>query len=525
MAQQVINIGLVPNDGTGDALRVALDKTNTNFKELYEAGATTSVQPNRLVSAGTGLTGGGSLAADRTLALSAGTIASLALADAAVQPEDIGTAALQDSSAFATAVQGGKADTAVQPGALGTAATRNDAYFASAAQGLKADNSVQQNGTFNNIGAPAVPGTSYIDAYTSGGNRDYDVRIEFSGGSSLRDGQGLANILGRLYQRYDPYYSTALGTPFNINEVIIGGTTHNDDVDVGGAFVSGQVFSHYFGGTNAKGGRQAHAVYAYLSQPTNAANPNRNYVGVTGVATAQTNDTGANTTLAGSAGALFGGGFVGAADTGATNLANVTGAEFNTAMHAGSSAYAKSLAQFSGRIDDVVAGAVVNSMLWFYNQAGAVKWTNGLHFLGGDGVHEWPFSEGGFIVKAEGGPTGTGWTVRDDGFLTGRGYQFGNIGSVGSPITALELGTLAVGDNPYIDIKTLNADYDVRLQFSGGSAGSSGQGTFGVTAAKILLNILPPAFANDAAASAGGVAIGQIYASSSFGNCLTVRRV
>lgn len=115
MAQQVINIGLVPNDGTGDALRVALDKVNTNFEELYEAGAATSVQPDRLVSAGTGLTGGGSLAADRTFALSAGVLASLALADAAVQPEDIGTAALQDSTAFATASQGATADTAVQP--------------------------------------------------------------------------------------------------------------------------------------------------------------------------------------------------------------------------------------------------------------------------------------------------------------------------------------------------------------------------------------------------------------------------
>ncbi|MGN7962192.1 gp53-like domain-containing protein [Brucella sp. 22210] len=47
--------------------------------------ADTSVQPGRLVSAGTGLTGGGSLAADRTLALSAASIASLAKADTAIQ--------------------------------------------------------------------------------------------------------------------------------------------------------------------------------------------------------------------------------------------------------------------------------------------------------------------------------------------------------------------------------------------------------------------------------------------------------
>lgn len=48
--------------------------------------ADTSVQPARSVSAGTGLTGGGSLAADRTISLSSGSIASLALADTSVQP-------------------------------------------------------------------------------------------------------------------------------------------------------------------------------------------------------------------------------------------------------------------------------------------------------------------------------------------------------------------------------------------------------------------------------------------------------
>ncbi len=35
MAQQVINVGAVPNDGTGDPLRTAYIKTNDNFTELY----------------------------------------------------------------------------------------------------------------------------------------------------------------------------------------------------------------------------------------------------------------------------------------------------------------------------------------------------------------------------------------------------------------------------------------------------------------------------------------------------------
>lgn len=35
MAKQIINIGTVANDGTGDPLRSAFDKTNDNFTELY----------------------------------------------------------------------------------------------------------------------------------------------------------------------------------------------------------------------------------------------------------------------------------------------------------------------------------------------------------------------------------------------------------------------------------------------------------------------------------------------------------
>lgn len=35
MAQQTINVGTSPNDGTGDPLRVAFQKINANFTELY----------------------------------------------------------------------------------------------------------------------------------------------------------------------------------------------------------------------------------------------------------------------------------------------------------------------------------------------------------------------------------------------------------------------------------------------------------------------------------------------------------
>lgn len=37
MTQQIINTGALPNDGTGDTIRVAYTKINSNFTEVYAA--------------------------------------------------------------------------------------------------------------------------------------------------------------------------------------------------------------------------------------------------------------------------------------------------------------------------------------------------------------------------------------------------------------------------------------------------------------------------------------------------------
>lgn len=63
--------------------------------------ADSAVQPAREITAGTGLTGGGSLASDIAIALDAGSIASLALADSALQPGEGGTLPLGGPTAFA----------------------------------------------------------------------------------------------------------------------------------------------------------------------------------------------------------------------------------------------------------------------------------------------------------------------------------------------------------------------------------------------------------------------------------------
>lgn len=75
MAIEQINLGTVAQDGAdGDVARVAFTKVNANFIDLENRKANTSTQ----IIAGTGLTGGGTLAANRTLAVSYGTTAGTA---------------------------------------------------------------------------------------------------------------------------------------------------------------------------------------------------------------------------------------------------------------------------------------------------------------------------------------------------------------------------------------------------------------------------------------------------------------
>lgn len=74
MAQQTINIGSSANDGTGDAIRSAFDKSNDNFTELYAGSgvADNSVTHDKLENRYTVLSALGT-GTDQTLDFSAAT--------------------------------------------------------------------------------------------------------------------------------------------------------------------------------------------------------------------------------------------------------------------------------------------------------------------------------------------------------------------------------------------------------------------------------------------------------------------
>ncbi len=83
------------------------------------------------------------------------TAAQGGLADTALQPADVGTAAAQDVGYFATAAQGGLADTALQPADVGTAAAQDVGAF------VPTDGSVSSI-TFSNGAKLEISGSTLV---------------------------------------------------------------------------------------------------------------------------------------------------------------------------------------------------------------------------------------------------------------------------------------------------------------------------------------------------------------------------
>ncbi len=106
-------------------------------------------------------------------------------------------------------------------------------------------------------------------------------------GVTLAPSTGLASALNILQNG-----SGTTASPFSFNDIKI----NSDVIDAGANLVTGLTVEHYFGGSAAKGGRSAGAVYGYLTAPTSSSNANRNYVGWSSSITAQTGDGGGAST-------------------------------------------------------------------------------------------------------------------------------------------------------------------------------------------------------------------------------------
>ena len=233
--------------------------------------------------------------------------------------------------------------------------------------------------------------TNFIDGRTpilASWLNDVDDAVYPTGGSVSRTGGAAGNVWGwtrsftgaiAVGASADLLYSPS-AYMFDIT---------SDNADVGADFMIGFRVRHLFGGSATKGGREVLSGTGWLTAATNAANANRNYVGVQGKAYAQSGDNGTNTG-AGALGAIFGVGGAAYAEAAATNLLGIEGAEFNTFTQAGSSA--KHMAGISVVGCQATRGATIDAAIRSGAQAATgvfgphIGWKTGIVFTDENGA-------------------------------------------------------------------------------------------------------------------------------------------
>ena len=173
-------------DATTGTLSVS--RGGTGATTASAARTNLSVPPTSLtISAGTGLNGGGSLSANRTLSVDVGTDS-----NQIPRNSDLGSAATTDATAYATSAQGDTADSALQSSDVGTASTKDvgtgptnvpqnsdlgsaattDATaYATSAQGDTADTALQPANNLSDV-ASAATSRSNLDVYSQSQSRD-----------------------------------------------------------------------------------------------------------------------------------------------------------------------------------------------------------------------------------------------------------------------------------------------------------------------------------------------------------------
>ena len=153
-----------------------------------------------------------------------------------------------------------------------------------------------------------------------------------------------------------------------------------DDADAGPDFVRSLYGRTVFGGSSAKGGRIG-IIGEVVHQLgiTNAANANRNYVGVLGNSHAYNGDGGTDLTAAGAKGAYFGGNFITFLHSGSTNVFDGTSVEIDICADTGSSArYLRALSLCNG---SKIRGGTLDAALTFSSVTDAFGTGIGWNYL------------------------------------------------------------------------------------------------------------------------------------------------
>ena len=220
------------------------------------------------------------------------------------------------------------------------------------------------------------------------------------------------NAAARISGPQDKSVTTPKGAPLHARHVLTGpanGYAANDigigsdDAALGVNFGVGLYVQQEFGGASATGGRSGIWVDTKNTTATALLNPNRNYVGITGQGWATAGDGGTGLSPITARGAFFGLSGTGVAESTATNLLNVTGAELNTSVRKGASVAIKTILQLVGQDNDAVAGTLEDSMLSFWDQNGASGHANGIMIGNAAGISQWPIKDDGTLFRTSGG--------------------------------------------------------------------------------------------------------------------------
>jgi hypothetical protein len=287
--------------------------------------------------------------------------------------------------------------------------------------------------------------------------------------------------------------------------------------------VNGLTSLHAFGGSGATGGRHAMYGIAILNATTSPTNTDRNYVGVQGQAIAAVPDNGV---FGLTKGALFGGSFIAELYSGANHFQNISACEFNTGIAAGTQPDYRSGIQIASR--DADRGVSVDAMISLSDISSTSngKWLNAI-LIGAQNSQHPLDPTNGTIIKTSGSATikdaidVSSYTVT--GFLLKSASFFASNANltINASNSSILLGNKSASNTPFIDFSSSGNvhDYDARIIASGGT-GSVGQGALTIQAGAVLLpsEVRLSAigdYADDAAAAAGGYAVGRLYRTGS----------
>jgi hypothetical protein len=332
------------------------------------------------------------------------------------------------------------------------------------------------------------------------------------------------------YKASSPPGTVGNGNKFNYYQLAVVADPASQEIGVNGATgpkVNGLHVLHNFGGSLSKGGR--HAIEGNLLQgyggagTTSSDNQDRNYVGVQGQSLSDSGDGG--TGPLDLRGAYFGTSSFAGISGDATYVRNVTAAELNTDIRAGTGTNRVSyhsgvqVASFIGeRGFDIDAAVSVSNF-----GTSPLAWRHGMYFGSQNGGHA--FQSDSTLVKIDpiGLPSSNmllafdfqGVNFTNAILLAPKTQLFDGYLVLNAPSASVELGLTTASSTPFVSLRSsgLNGSYDARMIGIGGTA-SSGRGVLQVDASELISPALRPASDNSAALGAPSFRWSVVYSAT-----------